>query len=512
MFDAKNNHRPKEQLPAGAREGVAQGDPLSMILYGLTLTPIAEKIRENVKNIVQPFYADDVALAGKSSDISKAMEILMRYGPARGYFPEPSKSVVVCRQSDEEKCSKILSKYEFKYVCGHRYLGGFIGSAAARDEYVKEKIENWTRTVNLLAEVAKKYPQSAYSGFRHSLQMEWQYIQRVIPRIAPLFEPLESAIQNNFLPALLGQKEPVTGELRKILALGTKAAGIGIWNPMETCCHNFSTSEKVTKLISGSLLENLNLNVRQHQERAKTERAAASASRHASELQILKVICAAKGKTKKANKKSDDSCKQNRHEFGFPLRIRTGLPIQALPQKCDGCNKPFSVEHAQTCKHGGLVILRHDDVKNEFMSLCAQAYGPKAVRNEPTIHTYSTDNRNAQKEQELRGDISIYGFWSDRKTTIFDVRVTDTDAPSHKNRDPMNVLASQELEKRRLYGQPCMDRRRDFTPLVFSVDGLMGKQAVAASRQLARKLQKKWKRPYSEIGGFIRSRLSLSLV
>ncbi len=71
-----------------SREGIAQGDPLSMILYGLTLTPIAEKIRENVKDIVQPFYADDVALAGKSSDISKAMEILMQYGPARGYFPE----------------------------------------------------------------------------------------------------------------------------------------------------------------------------------------------------------------------------------------------------------------------------------------------------------------------------------------------------------------------------------------------------------------------------------------
>ncbi|GAX19514.1 hypothetical protein FisN_19Hu089 [Fistulifera solaris] len=300
---------------------------------------------------------------------------------------------------------------------------------------------------------------------------------------------------------------------------------------METCRHNFSTSEKVTKLISGSLLENLNLNVRQHQERAKTERAAASASRHASELQILKDICAEKGDDEKGKQekrrllrakstgiwlsvrpKTLTDTDLSKDEFRDSLRIRAGLPIQALPQKCDGCNKPFSVEHAQTCKHGGLVILRHDDVKNEFMSLCAQAYGPKAVRNEPTIHTYSTDNRNAQKEQVLRGDISTYGFWSDRKTTIFDVRVTDTDAPSHKNREPMNVLASQELEKRRLYGKPCMDHRRDFTPRVFSVDGLMGKQAVAASRQLARKLQKKWKRPYSEIRGFIQSRLSLSLV
>ena len=91
---------------------------------------------------------------------------------------------------------------------------------------------------------------------------------------------------------------------------------------------------------------------------------------------------------------------------------------------------------------------------------------------------------------ELRGDISTYGFWKDRRTTIFDVRVTDTDAPSHQNRDPKKVLATQELTKRNLYELPCRQRRRDFTPLVFSIDGLMGQQAISASRQLARKLSK----------------------
>jgi hypothetical protein len=49
-------------------------------------------------------------------------------------------------------------------------------------------------------------------------------------------------------------------------------------------------------------------------------------------------------------------------------------------------------------------------------------------------------------------------------------------------------------------------------PLVFSIDGMMGQQAISASRQLARKLQQKWNKPYSEICGFIRALMSLSLV
>ena len=157
-----------------------------------------------------------------------------------------------------------------------------------------------------------------------------------------------------------------------------------------------------------------------------------------------------------------------------------------------------------------MVILRHDDLKHEFMSLCAQAYGPRSVRNEPSINTFSADNLTQAKE--LRGDISVYGFWNNRKTTIFDVRVTDTDQPSYKKRDPEKVLASQEIAKRRVYEPPCNDRRRDFTPLVFSIDGLMGKEAVSASRQLAKKLAGKWNRPYSVVCGYIRSRLSISLV
>jgi hypothetical protein len=44
------------------------------------------------------------------------------------------------------------------------------------------------------------------------------------------------------------------------------------------------------------------------------------------------------------------------------------------------------------------------------------------------------------------------------------------------------------------------------------VDGLLGKEATAASKRLASSLAAKWKRSYSEICGFVRSRLSFALV
>jgi hypothetical protein len=44
------------------------------------------------------------------------------------------------------------------------------------------------------------------------------------------------------------------------------------------------------------------------------------------------------------------------------------------------------------------------------------------------------------------------------------------------------------------------------------VDGLRGAEASAASKKLASRLSAKWKRTYSEVCGFVRSRLTITLV
>ena len=103
------------------------------------------------------------------------------------------------------------------------------------------------------------------------------------------------------------------------------------------------------------------------------------------------------------------------------------------------------------------------------------------------------------------------GFWARSTDCIVDVRVTDTDAKSYRNKTPAKVLAMQEEEKKRKYSQACREQRRHFVPFVVSADGLLGKEAKALLTRLAMKIAHKWDRPYSQICGYVRSRISIAV-
>jgi hypothetical protein len=64
-------------------------------------------------------------------------------------------------------------------------------------------------------------------------------------------------------------------------------------------------------------------------------------------------------------------------------------------------------------------------------------------------------------------------------------RVTDTDAKTYKDKEPRKVLESAEKLKKRKYSQPCADQRQQFTPFVVSVDGVLGKEAKLAIKELS---------------------------
>ena len=116
---------------------------------------------------------------------------------------------------------------------------------------------------------------------------------------------------------------------------------------------------------------------------------------------------------------------------------------------------------------------------------------------------YSLHTGEGAPAEALRGDISATNFWATGQETIFDVRVTDTDNRTEK------VLKKQEGEKKAKYSEACQEARLHFTPLVYSVDGMEGKEATAARKRLASMLAEKWKKEYSQVCGFIRSRLSV---
>ena len=153
-----------------------------MVLYGLALVPLTEKLREEVPSVIQPWYADDAGMLGKPRDmIAAATRLLMELGPARGYFPEPAKSIFISRPTD------------FECVEGTRYIGGFICTEESRDEWLESKIQGWVETIQIFSKAAHRYPKTAYAGLTRSLQMEWAYVQRVIPDIGDHFGPVEEA-------------------------------------------------------------------------------------------------------------------------------------------------------------------------------------------------------------------------------------------------------------------------------------------------------------------------------
>ena len=155
-----------------------------MVLYGIALLPLAEALRAAEPAVIQPWYADDAAAQGKAADLSAWLTRLKEEGRCRGYFPEPAKSILLIHPGSNAAATRLpLASFELVERPGHRYLGGFLGSAKARDEWLQPQLEAWADGVARLAMVARRYPHSAYSGLAHSLQSEWQYLQRMCAKV-----------------------------------------------------------------------------------------------------------------------------------------------------------------------------------------------------------------------------------------------------------------------------------------------------------------------------------------
>ena len=66
-----------------------------MVFYGITLFPLAEKIRAADPGLLSPFYADDAAFEGSAQRSAQLLKLLMERGLDRRYSPEPNKSLFI---------------------------------------------------------------------------------------------------------------------------------------------------------------------------------------------------------------------------------------------------------------------------------------------------------------------------------------------------------------------------------------------------------------------------------
>ena len=115
-----------------------------------------------------------------------------------------------------------------------------------------DNITGWAESVETLACVSRKHPQSAYVGLQKSLQQEWAFMQRVTPGIGDAFGLVEKALRENFVLSLfegLGDSVPERGVTR----LPVKQAVLDLPDPTQTDPANWTASCVITLHLVAAL-------------------------------------------------------------------------------------------------------------------------------------------------------------------------------------------------------------------------------------------------------------------
>ena len=113
---------------------------------------------------------------------------------------------------------------------------------------------------------------------------------------------------------------------------------------------------------------------------------------------------------------------------------------------------------------------------------------------------------------ESRGDVAVHGLWKRGKTCILDIVATDTDAKSYELASSRSTIKGAARKKKKKYLDACLERRKTFMPLSYSVDGMDGKETKVFEKRIAALLAEKWGQAYSEMCGYVWSMMAISIV
>jgi hypothetical protein len=281
--------------------------------------------------------------------------------------------------------------------------------------------------------------------------------------------------------------ESIDGDLRKLMSQGVKQAGFGVRNPVEWADEVYQTSKSACAELTDAMVNHNRLHLGKHQKTVKQAATHAGNMRIADEEAYLGSEVISMGQATRWRHKQAQAMPNRWNGTEIPaeqffdnVRLRINKKPLFMPDKCDGCGARMDVEHALSCKVGGLVHIRHDDVANEWGHLSGLAFSPSCVSHEPRINMSETaaerqsaqenvtnppqqetrSGRRPRRQQrnadlgdvptcederednthapyavstENRADKGVHGFWKRGRLCLFDVRITDTECRSTRN-------------------------------------------------------------------------------
>ena len=144
----------------------------------------------------------------------------------------------------------------------------------------------------------------------------------------------------------------------------------------------------------------------------------------------------------------DEGYVLNRQLFWDLIHIRYDWELTRLPENCV-CGMKFGLQHALSCKNGGFVTIRHNQVRNITATLLNEICND--VQIEPQLQSFSGehfDAKTANKHEDARLDISARGFRCSGQKALFEVRVFNPIASRYKNTPLSKCYTINENEKK----------------------------------------------------------------
>ena len=408
-------------------------------------------------------------------------------------------------------------------------LGAAIDTESYIEEFVTKKVQGWVEEIERLASFADSQPHAAYSSLTHGLSSKWSYICRTTSNISHLLQLLETVIRTKLLPKLTG-REPPSDQERDLLGLPARLGGLGFRNPVDVADDEYHASKEVTKPLSNLIesqcpsypLETLEVQMsakeaikERKRSRLKDEAVHLRDSLSLS-LQLVMDLAREKGASTWLTVLPIEEHGFTLHKQAFrdAVSLRYGWTPAHIPTNCP-CGQAFSVHHALSRPKGGYPSIRHNEIRDLTAHLLTEICSGVAI--EPTLQPLSSEQltrATANTQDGARLDIVANGFWGGTyERAFFDVRVFNPFAPSNRHPQMATAYRHHENLKKCHYERRVREiEHSSFTPLIFSLTGGLGPAATVFYKRLASLLCTKWDHPYASTMGWLRCRLSFSLL
>ena len=310
-----------------------------------------------------------------------------------------------------------------------------------------------------------------------------------------------------------------TQEERDLLELPVRLGGLGLVNPARTASQEYEASVKIT----GPLVRQIVKQAHEPPDVREIKTVQASARREKDEL--LKMQCeqvreSLHSKTERAVELATEKGASNwlavipikemnfnlsKREFRDAIKLRYDWEIADQPAMCT-CGDLFTVDHAMVCRHGGLIIQRHNEIRDLEAEMLRMVCTD--VETEPVLQEITGEelNRGANKAPGAR-------FWDRQQSAFFDVRVCHPNADSYRELSPKQIFQLHENEKKRQYSRRVLEvEQGTFTPLVFTSTGVMADECKRFHSRLAELLALRKGDDYATTISWIRAKVSFAIL